>query len=353
MSFERRQLALVAAAGMVLSLSAGCGKKGTPHPPPKLIPAQISDLVVQQRGDELVLRMSYPTTTMGGLALQGIEALEMLRFDMPIPEGQEDEPPTITGQIFDQAARVVGRWERDEVAAQTAGGSIVVRVPAFSSEERSVSGLAARTFGPRGHASPPSNLAAILPEQPPQPPTSVTIEATADGVVLRWTAPAAELEGFNIYRRGAGGLFSTQPLGNAEAESYLDSTADFGQLHTYVVTSVSSRQPMIESTSTEEVAIDYADGFPPETPTGLAALPEQGRIRLLWNRVEAEDLEGYFVYRRTEQSGAARLAEDAASSTETVDEGGERGVSYLYSVTAIDHNGNESPPSEEVTAVSR
>ncbi len=73
----RRALAVGA---MTLLFAGACGKKGDPQPPPSKRPAPAEDLVVEQRGEDLVLRFSYPTTTLGGLALPGVEAIEVWRL---------------------------------------------------------------------------------------------------------------------------------------------------------------------------------------------------------------------------------------------------------------------------------
>jgi predicted small lipoprotein YifL len=63
---------------------AGCGKKGDPFPPPSKVSAPIQNLQARQVGNELQLRMSYPTTTLSGLPLEGIESLEVWSTFIPV-----------------------------------------------------------------------------------------------------------------------------------------------------------------------------------------------------------------------------------------------------------------------------
>jgi hypothetical protein len=76
-------------------------------------------------------------------------------------------------------------------------------------------------------------------EQPPLPPTAVTAETTAEGVLLGWAPPVlsfGEILAYNVYR-----INGTQPeaLGSVAADqtSYFDGSADLDYVYTYFVTS--------------------------------------------------------------------------------------------------------------------
>jgi hypothetical protein len=96
------------------------------------------------------------------------------------------------------------------------------------------------------------------------------------------------------------------------------------------------------------------DRFAPAAPTGLASIPgaQNGRpiINLSWQASTENDLAGYNVYRRIGSTGTFTLlttkpaAGPAFSDTEIAP-----ATSYTYRVTAVDHDGNESKPSDEIT----
>jgi predicted small lipoprotein YifL len=85
------------------TFSIQCGKKGPPKPPPSKIPSPITDLKVQQRGMEMVLRMGYPTTTIGGLPLETVEAVEVWEMKRIIP-AFTDSPELSLEQTGDESA---------------------------------------------------------------------------------------------------------------------------------------------------------------------------------------------------------------------------------------------------------
>ena len=68
--------ALAAALAIALALAA-CGKEGPPTPPLRAVPAPVKDLAVRQRGTHVLLSFTYPQTTPGGAALNGVTKVEV------------------------------------------------------------------------------------------------------------------------------------------------------------------------------------------------------------------------------------------------------------------------------------
>jgi hypothetical protein len=215
--------------------------------------------------------------------------------------------------------------------------------------------FAVRTFGPRGHRSPISNPVAIAPGTAPPPPGSLTVTATASGVELAWTAGAGAAAGFDVLRRVEG----ESSFGDAIAQvpgdrlTHTDASAAFGTRYEYTVRSVAARDPLVESIDGPVRAIEYVDTFAPPVPTNVVALAEEGRIRLLWDRVEAPDLAGYRVYRQEDGGAPVELPREEGAGADHVDGEVRSGATYVYRVTAIDLEDNQSEPSEPATATPR
>jgi hypothetical protein len=136
-----RRLATLTLAAAVVSV-IGCGHKGTPKPPPQRIPQPVRDLKVAQRGDRILLSFTYPQTTISGLPIDDIVAIELWEFEMPVPEfapsvlglddqattGEEDEDgdadadtvaPT-PGDGEDGASREIALDELPDLDSETA-----------------------------------------------------------------------------------------------------------------------------------------------------------------------------------------------------------------------------------------
>ncbi|MDH7561408.1 MAG: hypothetical protein QHJ34_14435, partial [bacterium] len=83
---------------------------------------------------------------------------------------------------------------------------------------------------------------------------------------------------------------------------------------------------------------------------GIDAVPEADAIQLDWLAPDGEDLAGFRLYRRTGRSGAFLLLKSfkAQDSTHVDAAGIEVGTRYFYLMTAVDHFGRESAPSDTV-----
>lgn len=80
-----RLATLCALGALALAGGVACGRKVAPKPPIQIIPARTADLVVQQRGSELLLAFAYPQTTASGTALGGIQAVELWEHERSLP----------------------------------------------------------------------------------------------------------------------------------------------------------------------------------------------------------------------------------------------------------------------------
>ena len=76
---RRRALSLASFAALAALLVA-CGKQGDPAPRPRAIPQAANDLVLRQRGGELLFEASYPKTTVAGLPIR-VELAALTRDD--------------------------------------------------------------------------------------------------------------------------------------------------------------------------------------------------------------------------------------------------------------------------------
>src|SRR5438477_5252479 len=85
----------LAAAALVLALA--CGKRGDPHPPVPIIPKATSDLVVAQRGANLILSWSFPSLTTTGQKLGAVRRVVVYRYSEPLPV---TEPPRDTKTLM-------------------------------------------------------------------------------------------------------------------------------------------------------------------------------------------------------------------------------------------------------------
>jgi hypothetical protein len=374
---------LLSLAALLLVAAIGCGKKEPPRPPASKIPAAIDDLTLQQRGTELLMSMTYPTTTVGGLALAEIESVELWEITRPLPtpqveesaETEEEAPQSIfftapaaeeeedLGQRFLQQmlqmdprefapqARQRLVLQGGDLDAAVAGDRLAIRLsltppPPAGDEARIYS---VRTVLGRRLISPFSNLVGIIPIPPPSPPQALEVTAEPGGVQLVWQAEESDT-GFRIYRRDARNREYGAPIqvSPPDTDRYLDRSARLDNRYIYTVTTVAEVEPLVESAIAIEQEVNYLDRFAPPTPDNLVALPETGRVRLLWEPSGAVDLAGYLLYRRGPRDEVELLTPEPTIGLELLDQDVVTDETYVYYVIAIDHTGNRSESSREV-----
>ena len=134
------------------------------------------------------------------------------------------------------------------------------------------------------------------------------------------------------------------------APPYRDTTIAPGERWCYVVRTVASTEPVVESASSGEACVENKDVFPPAAPTGVAAFVHDDDVAVSWSPSLEADLASYRVYRAAAGGRPVRLAEVAAPETSFRDTAAPRGTALAYTVTAVDRDGNESPPSAAVEA---
>jgi hypothetical protein len=356
MSFDLRRPSAALALLLVLSPAlvslAGCGKQGNPMPPLRNVPAPVQDLRARQQGTRVLLDFTYPKTTPAGTALQGITAVEVWESLQPAP--REGAPQPLDPRIFNASAKVVQTLTGADVAAATFGDRLILALPLPEPLEDPARAryYAVRSVGAlEKDRSEPSNVAALVPKAPPAPPGTVTAVAQPAGISVEW-APVEGALGYNVYRRGAQERAYGPPVQTvgADVRSWVDGTARFGQSYIYAVTSILVPVPLVESAITSEQEVRYTDRFPPPVPEDLVALAESGRVRLVWRSSDAEDIAGYHVYRREGDGELRRVTQEPVTATEYIDTTVGSGQGYGYRVTAVDQQGNESAPGQEVRA---
>lgn len=329
-----------------------CGKRGDPKPPVPVIPKATSDLVVTQRGANVILSWSYPSLTTAGKTLTGIRRIVVYRHAEELPA--TGSAPPLAAPQFNKLRKQIDSIDGASLPAMSSGSRLTyLDAPSFHTSDGHPMRVTYSVVTEGEEArSDLSNLASIVPLDVPVAPPSLTATPNVKGVALKWDAPQTSvtagakpvLTGYNIYRGEA-----TTPLNSAPITdtTYVD-VPPYGD-HEYRVTAVAgSGTPRIESEASPVAKVTYKDLLPPPAPTDLAALVETKAVRLVWDPVDSPDLAGYKVYRTEvygeEKKFAAKitLTPKPITATNYRDVTVDIGISYFYEVTAVDKSGNES-----------
>ena len=388
---RRRDAGFVLLALGFLTLS--CGKKGDPQPPLPKGPNAVSDLSVEQEGDDAVLTFRFPDRLLTGAPLTDLQSIEVYRvvhppssLTSPRPAGSAAPPggsSSGTGVVvlpgaaerraatntrmaeesFYQLAEKIATLPLAEIAERTQGASVVYKdplSPLFANEKKPAPLAYAVISVRRGGArSPLSNIASIAPDVAPDAPVLLPAMPLEGRICLDWLPPQndvlgqpVQVGGYQVYRRILPEEEYDRPLNPKPiaAVSYVDVGAPYGAPLVYTVRAVLVSNPKVEGLPAQELAVIYRDVYPPPAPLRLDALSEGNRVRLVWSPVDAADLAGYLVFRAEGPGAPERLTKDPVTDPFFTDETVGQGKRYRYTVIAVDRAGNQSPASPEAVA---
>jgi hypothetical protein len=352
-------LPVALAAGLVLS---GCGTPGAPLPPSLNLPERVTDLAAIRAGNQVSLTWIMPKKNTDKLLLKGNIQARVCR-----KEGAGACEPAAVDLLL--APGAAGNFTETLPAALASGAP---RPVAYFVELRNRNGRSAGL----------SNAAVVLAGEAPAPVTGLVAEVRKNGVALRWT-PESGADAIRLHRKlltpepvakpkPQQGLLAAPPEPVEESllveageqagralDRALDKEIRFGQVYEYRAqrlarVTVDGRALELAGTFSAPVRVEALDVFPPEVPTGLAAVATaaaagtEASIDLSWQPGTEAGLAGYAVYRREGGGGWQRI-----SPTEPLiapafrDNRVQPGHTYRYSVSAIDQGGHESARSAE------
>jgi len=334
---------------LVLLLAAagpGCGRRGPPLPPAIRVAERTRDLSVVQDGTIAALQWSYPSMTRDGGPLPDLEAVEILRASIPAsqePKGGGARFRDLQIQLMNGRAERLTRLEESGLAAATRGPNLVYRDDLMAWHEANkdqgplVLWYAVRSICCGGRVSEYSNIARLLPQLPPPPPSKVEATAEAGGITLTWK-PAKGLPVL-VERASKGGDFhrlTPDPV----TPPWRDTGARQGAVWRYRLRSVAkSGAARVIGAEAATVRVEYPDIYPPATPKDFICLPEEGIIRLRWSAVPGAS--GYRIFRQRRDAKHWNRLEKGFKGLEYRDESPPLG-SLTYAVKAVDAAGNES-----------
>ena len=162
-------------------------------------------------------------------------------------------------------------------------------------------------------------------ENPCEAPTNLkaTIDPENDlNVILTWESDYTPEFGYCIYRDGF--LFNM-----AHELTYVDENTNIGG-HCYYVTALCSGG---ETANSNEYCVTSGTGCEP--PTDLYFEYFNGnKVQLFWSPAENENVTGYVVYRKTDDTPYKRIKNVGANTTNCKDTSVVPGTAYQYVVTA-------------------
>ena len=205
-----------------------------------------------------------------------------------------------------------------------------------------------------GNASDISNALSV--DIDIRPPHTVIVEPT-DGtrfegkILLRADSPDNDIVSNQFqYKKAQDPTWTNlgPPITSRPFVTYFDPKALGLSYGTFQVMSVATDTGGKSDTTPILVSLIYADLTPPAIPAGIQSAVNGNGVTLAWSANADPDLDGYNIYRRT---GTTTTKLNSGTMKDTVyQDAGLADGAYGFVITAIDTSGNESKPSDSVSA---
>jgi hypothetical protein len=350
-----------------LLIAAGCGVPGEPVPPSPPIPTAVTDLKAQQIGDGVLLTFTLPTKSTLGERLTQTPTMEVFRGSLKA-DGKPDA----------RSFRLVETVPGAILVSYAQGDQVSFREPFSADETQEHPGETAiyrvRTRVSERKESSDSNDATLSLFPVPERIGALETHLTENSIELTWapvtrTSSGTPLPGppeYHVYRGELDAASATAAakslhdavwklplleIATTDKPEYQDSGFDYGRTYAYVVRSVVLGTPL-ESGDSEAAVLTPKDIFPPAPPQDVVSAilpgvsPGTSVVDLSWAINTETDLEGYRVYRSERENELGQLlTPELLPSSAYRDSNVLPGRRYWYTVTAVDHAGNESRPS--------
>ena len=356
-----------------------CAAPGEPIERKPQVPTAITDLAAQQQGNDVILTFTLPKDTVDHRPLKKTPAIEVYRgFDPPAAAttGTQEPlfliltiPPAMVANYSEKNRIRVIELARFQRFVSARGLDGVVHSPHTRIREKRISGFESRLCAclPSARSHPGSSCGSGAQRHP-----SYLDSATTDNC-RPYTLNRYSIAAYHIYRAetapelqpstppAASGVVSGVPklkvplarIGESTEPTFQDRQVEFGKTYVYSVRSlVQYSDVAVESADSNLVIATPRAIFPPEAPQNLTVVlvPAQGEnsayLDLSWAISAETDIAGYNVY-RSEQDGVPgrRLNSELLLTPAFRDMNAVPGHQYVYTATAVDRAGNESPAS--------
>jgi predicted small lipoprotein YifL len=237
---------------LLILILAGCGRKGSLLPPEALVPAEVADFTVQQKGDALQILWSAPAKEKSGRPLKDLAGFRLHKREIR-GDGADcaacDESWQLLKSVDLDTPDPAGRSNnsfiyRDRVPV---GAAVQYRLIASSKSGGSSSPATSKIIRMQPVLAPPRLTLLLLPG--------------SIGAAIDFSTPeGGTLQEFNIYRRTPETPMPTSPYGVAPSTGeWEDKLVSFGSSYLYAATAlVAIGGEIVESNPSAEAAILFS-----------------------------------------------------------------------------------------------
>jgi fibronectin type 3 domain-containing protein len=324
----------------------GCGRKTDLVLPQSLVPVAIKDLRYSLDENGVTLQWSYPYKMETGDELTEIDSFEIFRAAMPDDDYCDgcpvryDKPIIIDGDVLpDSGRKKTARYTEGNLQV---GFRYIYKV---------------RSRAKWWYPSRDSNRVSFIWMAPPKPVEELQIRIGDRALTLNWQPVNKAVDGSGLAEKPVYQVYRSQDDKTYKAldepvdgNSFNDVGVENNKRYFYRVRALRGAADMKQAGSASpSVSGVPGDQTPPSPPLHLVAVRVPAGIKLIWQAVGDNDLVGYRIYRRHEDSKKPeRIGQVPGSQNQYIDTQSVTDESLYYSVTAFD---NAKPANESTSSM--
>lgn len=358
---------------LVIFFTIDCGKKGPLKLEPVLDPPPVTNFKVSQVGANLKLQWEFPTTFSDKkkteLLTDKIDKIQIYYSTKELPGNKYAKKASIIRKlklsdisITEESVTVDNSKKRKtEVTKTTCSFSIPFKLQDLDNKNHWFS----VQYFYHKRKSPICDVVFFRTIVPVQPVSNITLNRERKVVKIKWGKPNIDesgkpvpsIAGYDIYKKSSPTKQDSSVPQNENTFKKLNSspilreyfedtdTGTDGVYYYYISAIILTG---VETAPSQIIELDISDIYPPEVPANVVVFRGSDHMAVTWGNVEDPDLDFYRVYRKTSDKDNYKLLVDKVNSNSYTDKNIKNGVTYYYTITAVDKKGNESQHSQEV-----
>lgn len=356
-----RRAAAVAALLISAAGAPGCGKKGPPLAPLRLVPSPVSEVAARRTAEAVELSFTLPTQNQNGPGPVELDRVEIyavtvaaggptppnrdlltsarLVGTVPVkPAPREGEappdpadlrpspgdravfreaigPPQLQPQLKPEPARAAPTAAPPAAATTATGTAAATADPAAADPAGAKAAASAAAQEPAvpypvrvyalrgitrgGRPGPPAARVTIPLVDLPPPPAALDARYTETLYQLTWIPAVTDIAQDSVtFNVYTPGATAALNPQPLTAAAFEHGPVRFGEERCFTVRAVRTLQSVpIESAASAPACVTASDTFPPAAPQGLQAVAGPDGVSLSWNANAEADLAGYVVLR--------------------------------------------------------
>jgi hypothetical protein len=316
----------------------GCGAKGPLKLEPRKTPTVIKDIKILQLGNNLRLMWNFPdklSDKKTRMEIKGIRKIRIYHADGLLTPKKFKKKSSLIMKLKDKELIKKDNYFYADLAFKT------------KNLDKKQHSFAIR-YSYEKDKAPLSKIVTLETVIPTKAIEDLSIVKENKVIKLKWSRPKLNLNnaviryvtGYRVYRKIEKGDFSPLNRENVLEEYYEDTDTGRDGEYFYTVSSILSQE--IESEPSNIVSVKVEDVFPPDPPSNLISFRADDHIFLTWHEITEKDLDFYRIFRKSSPDDEFKLLADKVKQNYFKDLTVQKGVLYIYAVTAIDKKGNES-----------